>query len=135
MPRPQRFGGTFAPPLTDDLLDQYGSLVASLPAKSEVRDALSSLLGCCRAWWAEPESTGGSRAHPSGRGLITDLDKDIQERLFDAIPWQAELEHYKVLLDGIDAVAQPVLRNAAFHLLWHAQELCLDREPMTSDKL
>jgi hypothetical protein len=27
------------------------------------------------------------------------------------------------------------LRNAAFHLLWHAMEITLDREPLTNDKL
>jgi hypothetical protein len=27
------------------------------------------------------------------------------------------------------------LRNAAFHLLWHAMELTRDREPLTADKL
>ncbi len=34
----------------------------------------------------------------------------------------------------VDAKAK-ALRDAAHHLLWHAVELCNDREPITSDKL
>lgn len=129
-----RFGGSFAPPLTEELLASYKSQIDSLET-SPLKDALTKVHECCTAWWDVPESTGGGRPHPSGAGTIVDLDDDLKQKLFDAIPWKEELAMYQSLFDGIDPVGQRDLRNAAFHLLWHAKELELDREPITNDKL
>jgi len=56
--------------------------------------------------------------------------------LWDVTPWMRELD----LLSNIagsgvfDRLKGPI-RDAAFHLLWHAKEITLDREPITQDKL
>ena len=61
----QRFGGSFAPALTDSLLADYTALIEAL-GPSPLRDALRILLNCCNKWWEQPESAGTSvRAHPS----------------------------------------------------------------------
>jgi hypothetical protein len=130
----QRIGGSFAPPLSDETIVHYKSI--ALGASPEVREAMQVLLNCVERWWALPESgPEGSRPHPSGRGTIVPLDDPIAAELEPHIPWKHELEMYQKLFDGIDPVSQRDLRNAAFHVLWHAKELELDREPLTADKL
>lgn len=140
----KQFGGTFAPPLSDELLSAYAATVNALPA-GRLKEALNTLLRCCQAWWDLPESNGtASRRHPSGRGQIVDLSADHMQALWDLIPWSAasnghgqpdELEAIQSLCDGIDPVRDRDLRNLAFHLLWHVKELDLDREPLTADQL
>jgi hypothetical protein len=132
----QRIGGSFAPPLTDELLAKYRAMAESLDPKSQVRDQMLKLLQCCSHWWELPESTGeNNRPHPSGAGVIVDLDEHIKAKLWDDIPWASELTAMGDVFDGIDPVSDKELRNAAFHLLWHVKELDLDREPLTNDKL
>jgi len=97
----QRFGGSFAPPLTDAILAHYTQLVDGLDPKSQVGDWARYLLACVKAWWEEPESTGEGRPHPSGRGIIIDLDSEIAKRLFDAIPWKDELKMMQAVFDGV----------------------------------
>jgi hypothetical protein len=134
MAKKQWLGGSFAPPLTDDKLSQYAALVAELPEKTRLREALEGLLNCCRQWWELPESTSPGRPHPVGVGLIVDLDDSIAATLWEHIPWDDELAAIQAQLDGIDPANAP-LRDAAFHLLWHVKELASDREPLTADKL
>lgn len=132
----QRIGGSFAPPLTDELLAAYKAMIEALPPQSQIRDAMARLLACCEKWWELPDSIGTeARAHPSGLGTIVPLEAVHQKALWEHIPWPEELEHFGVLFDGIDPVAEKPLRDAAHHLLWHAKELELDREPLTADKL
>jgi hypothetical protein len=133
MPK-QRFGGSFAPPLTDEKLAAYKQF-ADAAADPQIRDAMLVLHNCAAQWWEQPESTGDGRPHPSGRGVIVDLDQPIAAALFDHIPWKDELDVFAARFDGIDAVASKELRDAAFHLLWFARELDLDREPLTANKL
>jgi hypothetical protein len=130
----QFVGGSFAPPLTDAKLAGYRDLIDALPA-SPVKDAMNTLHACCVAWWALPESTGKGEPHPSGTGTIVDLDRDAKTALSDLLPWAHELDAMGRLFDGIDPVGQKTLRDAAFHLLWHAKELEQDREPITTDRL
>ena len=127
-----RFGGSFAPPLNDDLVANYKAMAEALPADSQIRDAMLKLHTCCAQWWELPESTGGGKPHASGRGTIIGLDEPIKKALWEAIPWRTELDAMAKLFDGIDAIKQKPLRDAAHHLLWHANELDLDREPITS---
>lgn len=127
-----RIGGSFAPPLTDELLDKYELLANA--ATGPVRDGMLVCLRCCRKWWDLPESTGDGRPHPSGRGVIVDLDAEFAEQLDEHIPWQHEIAALQGLFDGLDPAGKE-LRNAAFHLLWHVIELNNDREPMTADKI
>lgn len=132
----QRIGGTFAPPLTDELLASYRKMIDGVPAKTQLREALESCFACCAKWWDLPESTNGKATpHASGRGVILDLDAPVAEALWDRIPWEEELETYGKLFDGINPASERDLRNAAFHLLWHVRELNLDREPITNDKV
>jgi hypothetical protein len=129
----RRFGGSFAPPLTDELLAEYKATIDTLPA-SALRDALGVLHNCCVQWWEQPDSVGEGKPHPSGRGVIVDLDPEIAKALWDHIPWKEELDATQKLCDAIPA-DQKDLRKCAFHLLWHARVLDLDREPITTDKL
>lgn len=129
-----RIGGSFAPPLSDSALEAYKGLIQAQD-ESPVKDAMNSVLACCEAWWAEPESTGGGQRHPSGTGMVVHLDDDVAKRLWNSIPWKEELQMYGSLFEKIDPVSQKDLRNAAFHLLWHASELEMDREPITFDRL
>lgn len=95
----QHVGGSFAPPLTDELLTRYAELAAQ--AEPQVADAMHTLLKCCRAWWELPESTGAGRPHLSGLGTIIDLDADIATSLWDLIPWDYEIETMRARIGKI----------------------------------
>jgi hypothetical protein len=134
----------FAPPLTDELLARYEAMIDALPDdRGEVRDAMRECLAACKLWWELPESTrtaDAQRFNIRHRGQdqtfsVVPLEKAHVEALSDAVPYGYELEAIQRLFDGIDPAAEKPLRDAAFHLLWHAKELCLDREPLTNDKL
>ena len=129
----QHMGGSFAPPLTDDKLASYMKLAETAPR--EIADAMLTLLNCAEKWWNLPESTGGGKPHPSGRGQIVPLDATIAKKLWDHIPWKRELDSMEPLFEAIDPSKDKPLRDACFHLLWHARELDLDREPITNDKI
>ena len=131
----QPTGGSFAPPLTDELLAKYKAIIDALPAQSQVRDAMQSLLVCCEAWWEQPESMGSGKPHTSGRGVMVALDEPIAKALWESIPWKEDLQGYGKLFDGIDPVKEKPLRDAAHHLLWVCFELELDREPITTDRI
>lgn len=130
-----RVGGTFAPPLSESKLNQYEAMIKALPETSQIRDAMTNLLKCCREWWKLPDSTTNPILHNSGKAVVVKLDDAISKALWDFIPWKTELASYGTLFDSIDAVSQADLRNAAYHLLWHVNELELGREPITTDKL
>ena len=130
---PLTFGGNFAPPFTDQKLDAYKALAES--AAPEIKDAMLVLHHCVAKWWNLPESTGAGKPHASGRGLMVPLDDSIKADLDDHIPWPKELAAYGQLFESISNETHKPLRDAAFHLLWGVQELNLDREPMTTDKL
>lgn len=132
--RIERIGGSFAPPLSEDLLSDYYQEIVKVPEESQLGDYLRTLLKCCNAWWELPESEAiDTEPHPSGRGTVVKLAQEYQERLFDLIPWMEELNTMGNVFEQIPPTDR--LRNIAFHLLWHVKELCLDREPITSDKL
>lgn len=133
----------FAPPLTDELLASYRQLADSLPdSRGDVRDALRECLAAVDLWWSLPVSEGhrrDPRMALTHKGVekeitVTSLTPDLVKRLWDAVPWPYELDAIQSLFDAIPE-AEKALRDAAFHLLWHARELCLDREPLTLDKL
>lgn len=128
-------GGSFAPPLTDELISKYQSLIGALPQGNPIKDILMILLNCCVQWWKLPVSTGEGSQHPSGRGIIIPLDDKHAKALDQHIPWDFEVGVYAKQLDTIHPVEQTELRNAAFHLLWHVKELDIGREPITTDKL
>lgn len=147
MPAPKiRYGGSFAPPLTDESLRRYAELVATLDPAEPAGDYARRLLECCRVWWGLPESAREGRPHPSGplrtkdgrayeAPLEVPLEDEHQKKLWELIPWRHELDLYGAEFDRLDPKAQKELRDCCFHLLWHARELERDREPITLDKL
>lgn len=132
----------FAPPLTDELLAKYRVLAVGT-ADVEVRDAMLDLLACCEKWWNLPESTkAGRKIALKHRGKSIEvqeavLTQELIDQLFDVTPWMRELATLSTPADTglFDRLPAGELRDAAFHLLWFAKELTLDREPMTQDKL
>jgi hypothetical protein len=130
MAKKVQFGGSFAPPLTAEKLASYKEQVGAFeePYKGEVL----KLIDMVETFQQTPASSNGSSPHPSGTGFITPLEDAEIKRIWDKVPWWYEVDALKTLFDKL-----PVgnLRNIAFHLLWFAQELTLDREPLTNDKL
>lgn len=148
--------GCFAPPLTDATLAEYEQMIAGLgDDRAEIKDYMRQCLDCVRRWWDLPESkrTDGKTFDIRHKGKphtfrTVPLENAHVEALWDATPWMNELVAMERVFDTlphgtievnnrcevVDAAAHD-LRNAAFHLLWHAKELTLDREPLTSDKL
>lgn len=133
----------FAPPLTDEKLASYRALADSCP-DAEVRDALGTLLACVAAWWELPESarTDVQRWAIRHRGKdvtfpVVPLEAEHVAALWDVTPWMRELNTLSNSKDTglFDRLDRGELRDAAFHLLWFAKELTLDREPVTADKL
>lgn len=129
-PLARHHGGSFAPPLTDELLSKYTQLAAGAPP--EVKDAMQMLLSCVYKWWNLPESKGEGADHPSGKGKVVPLDSEISNVLQEHIPWLYQMEPLDRLFG---AITDKPLRDAAHHLLWHVKELEMDREPITTDKL
>ena len=126
----QKYGGSFAPPLSDETLATYVSVVEGMP-ESPACDACQKLCVCVKQWWELPESTSPGRPHQSGMGTIIDLDEQCKKALYDTIPWREELVMMQGLFDQLTGDA----RHVAHHLLWHVFELDNDREPITNDKL
>jgi hypothetical protein len=125
-------GGSFAPPLDKDKIAAYRKLAC--PHQS-VADAIKQLCDMVELFQQTPRSMQPSTKHQSGVGTITPLSLDEVERIWDAVPWEHEIEGMRQLFDKIDPVADKAVRNAAFHLLWFAIELNKDREPLTNDML
>jgi hypothetical protein len=126
-------GGSFAPPLTDEQLGKYESLGRELAENSPERDAYEACLKCCKEWWFLPESDTPATPHPllGSDYPFNRLDQATSDALWDHIPWEHEIEAFKTLFANL----QGEVRDAAHHLLWHAAELCLNREPMTNDRV
>lgn len=127
----------FAPPLNDALLARYETHIAAVD-DDELRDCLRTLYRCVAAWWQLPDSTRPAKRWEFDRGKTlgeeVPLEDEHVEALWEVTPWMRELLAMEPLLDAIP-VAQPDLRNMAFHLLWHCKEITLDREPMTTERL
>lgn len=129
--------------LDETTLAVYGAEVDDLEP-GELKDTLLKLYRCIENWFRLPESkrtdikqwefTNGTTGEK-----MTCKDQPLEEEhvkaLWDTTPWMRELVAIEPLLDSIDSITQKPLRDMAFHLLWFAKELTLDREPMTTDKL
>lgn len=120
-----------APALTENSLSAYRDLI---PDNGPISDAMKTLILCVEKWWELPESSGQDKQyHPSVGGEVVKLDKEIQDQLYDLIPWEHELKAMGQLFSTISIVSQKQLRDAAFHLLWYVKELSFDREPITQE--
>jgi hypothetical protein len=142
---PTRFGGSFAPPLDADNVKSYRELAEGGDVSPQVADAMGVLIKMVETHLDRPApkaAKGKGKAaepagmpHPSGLGTIVDLPEEEVERLWDVVPWQEEVTMYGQVFDRIDPAKEKPLRDAAFHLLWFAQELTMDRAPITSDQV
>ena len=97
----ERFGGSFAQPLSDELLAEYEQLAEEAPTL--IRDVMRALLVPVKLWWSLPESTGDGIPHASGRGVIVKLDNAIQKALWESIPWEHEIKAMASVVDQIQA--------------------------------
>lgn len=162
----QRFGGSFAPALTPEKIKEYR--VAAEDAEPEVKGAILELCDMADAFLGKARSDLPGTPHPSERGLMIPLRKNVMEEIEPLVPWPWQCSAIQTLFnelpDGItertewiDApkslknpngegkVAKVVnvvtdqkayaIRQAAFHLLWYAKELTIDRQPMTKEEI
>lgn len=127
-------GGSFAPPLSDALLDRYVELAAALP-HTAVKAGVSKLLTLVKTWWALPEPVGTAQVPHPVRGTIVALSAEHAATLAESLPWPHELDGLADVFERIDAENERELRDAAHHLLWFARELSLGREPLTRDRV
>lgn len=88
-----RYGGFFAPPLSDEKLEKYRKMVKGLPT-SPVKDAITYIFPGGEIWWDLPEPNGTkTEPHPANpRMLIVSLQEDHKEVLDPHIPWDHELQ-------------------------------------------
>lgn len=128
-----RYGGSFAPPVSDETLATYDNLAADAP--TPIGDAMRRLLTMLRKFRETPASTAPSAPHRSGVGVVRQLETAEKERVADVVPQRDELEMFAARFDTLDPMHNKALRDAAFHLLWFACELKLGREPCTNDML
>ena len=140
--RAEKVPACFAPPITADLLDRYAELAAAAPPA--VRDAMNELAAMVRLFLETPRSTRPGKVLPmmamKNGVLITTatavpLEDAEVDRMWEAVPWDHQLNAMGVLFDSIDNATKRELRDAAVHLLWYGRELVRDREPMTNDRL
>jgi hypothetical protein len=129
-----RIGGSFAPPLDAKGLAAYRKLADD--ADPQVSAAMKGLADMVDLHRKGPDG-GAQKAtkgtpHGSGRGMVVPLPEEEVKRIWDAVPWQEELDMYATIFDRI---SDKPLRDAAFHLLWYGRELFLDRVPLTADQI
>ena len=131
----------FAPPVSDESLAGYEAEIALLPA-SEAKEALAMCLACVKAWWVAPESTEeGVKWNITRQGKPHSfkeipLSEDLIKSLWDTTPWPSELRRLSNETGaGLFDALEGKIRDIAFHLLWHCNEISIDREPLTTDKL
>ncbi len=131
-----------APPLTDEILATYRTIIDSVPERTPLRDALEALYKCATAWWGVPVSKMREKRLATGTDLtqgpdvrFQKLDTETMEALYDHIPWMEEILGYEALFEQVSDATDKELRDCAFHLVWHAKELTLDREPITLDRI
>lgn len=131
----------FAPPMSDELFASYEAEISSL-SNVEIKEALTTCLACVKAWWAAPDSTEeGVKWDITHQGKAHSfkeipLSEDLIKALWDTTPWPSELKRFSNEMGtGLFDTLSGKIRDIAFHLLWHCNELSIDREPLTVDKL
>lgn len=130
-----RIGGSFAPPLPPERLRAYRDLADNPETPPPVADALRALAAMVEAYHNLPRrARAAATPHPSGLGQIVLLAQEEVQALWQHVPWPHECEGIQTLFDEIPPEKKE-LRDAAFHLLWMAKELTIDREPLTTDSL
>lgn len=122
-------GGSFAPPLTDELIDKYEQLGQT--AVGSVADALRSLLKVVKMWWELEESKQPGSPHPvdaeaiaNGRrplfgAMMIPLEKEHQKHLWDDIPWDDELDLFAQRFENVQL--EETKRNEQRLMDWYRQ--------------
>lgn len=137
--------GSFAPPITPEVLARYRALAEAEPA-GPVKDALTSLGEMVRVFGQTPRSklpgkplaaapfvgATGPLAGKTFTAEVVPLEPAEVKRIWDHVPWEHEIEGYRKLAKGLKP--GPV-HDALRHLIWYAAELCKDREPICTDSL
>ena len=144
-PDPTRGPACFAPPLTPERLAAYQDLARAQETPASVSEAMLALVRLAERFAETPTSklpgvplqSEYTRSPFRGKAPphIVPLEPEEIDRLWDAVPWDHDLRALGELFETLSALGQKALRDAAFHLLWFAKELALDREPMTLDRL
>lgn len=120
-------GGSFAPPITDDMLKKWEKLnekVGGLTGK-----AIEQLIETVRTHRKHVPTRTGGKPHKSGKGTIFNLSTKAKEACENCLPSADERKLMGQMFESLSGDE----RNMAFHLLWYANEIGLDREPITSD--
>jgi hypothetical protein len=129
----RQVGGSFAPPLTPEKIEEFKNLLSISNAPPSTKGAITDLLKMAEMFFETPESTEPVEPHPAGVGHVQMLEADEIQRIWDVVPWDYEIEAMCHLFEKLDT-SDP-LRNVAYHLVWYANELTDDRQPVTTDKI
>ena len=124
-----------APDITPKHLVAYRNLAAT--ADRKIRDVMLQLCSMVEHFRKTPESQLKGRPvqfmNASGKiAVAVPLEQDEITRIFDFVPDEDEIKMYGQRFDTLPAGD---LRDAAFHLLWFANELVKDREPIIREKV
>ncbi len=124
--------GTFAPVITPELLSTYRTIVEE-QAPKEIRQELLNLCQMMEVFQETPESQEPKEPHPTNTGFVQRLSEAEIRRIDSFVPWDWEIK--ALARQCRDLPPKSATRKAAYHLLWYARELTLDREPCTRNKL
>lgn len=95
----QRYGGSFAPPLSAEKLARYREISSS--ASPEIREVMLKLCDMVERFQETPASKLPHRAHPSGMGRIVSLEPKEIERIDEVVPWMYECDAYQRLFETL----------------------------------
>ena len=129
--QPGWFGGSFAPPINGNKLEEYRELAEGCEDQ-KVCEGMTALINMLDTFFETPASKNGGTPHATGVGMIVKLEQEEIDRIDSKVPWPEELATYA---KWFETLPNGPLRNAAFHLLWYGVELTNDREPLTTDRL
>lgn len=123
-------GGSFAPTIDEQKLAEYRT-IASAVEDRQAAQYMTDLCDMVELFKQTPDSTESGVPHPV-IGVIVPLAQEEIDRIWDAVPWPQECD---VIGEVFETLTDPAQRNAAFHLLWYARELSVDREPLTKERI
>lgn len=126
----QRLGGSFAPRIDEEKLEQYRQLAGNVQDQ-RCSDYMLKLVEMLDLFYETPDSTLPGTKHPIA-GMVVPLEDAETTRIWDKVPYSDECD---LIGKAFDILPPGEQRNAAYHLLWYARELTLDREPMTQERV
>jgi len=144
-----------APEITTEKVSEYETLISGITDR-EVKDRCADLLSCVKEYMTLPasaEDTGDTFVFGEGAARksckIHPFDQSKVNALWDVTPYMTDLAAYEVCFEALppgtvenedgtvtlEDATEKAIRDMAFHLLWYAKEITLDREPLTLGKL